>query len=456
MTVDIVPPSKIQKTYDDFKRNVTKMMMVEKYHEIQLSLTNRTLVEVLEDVNSDVWCQIMERSSTDDALKLWKCLLFTRSFYNFASSVGGRKAFDALFYETIKNVNVTFPMLDKTVKKILCGLDGKKTLNKGAPALTTFLRNLFTNYNYKEGLKHASVNVLGTTNKGFCRQTRRYNNNDVVKEGEKRIGGSKKRTYRLGWEPSIEWKDHTDEVIVSMFACFTFKPDYQGRYSYMPTEFKGSENMSKKQPKLIVSLKNDPNANVRFFFDENGLLGRSKEEDDKPSIVYTDGKDVKVKMYCQRGVLSRPNGKPAIVGYSNKREYYVNGLRSNARGPAIVYANGNEEFFTKGKRDRPWNEGPAVRNVKGNNKVLESFWENGVLHRPSLDGPAMTYRNGDVEYWERGVLSNLMGPAVVKKSEGEEKYYIDGICYGNAETSDYTKEASKRIAKRLEKEGLGY
>jgi len=73
-------------------------------------------------------------------------------------------------------------------------------------------------------------------------------------------------------------------------------------------------------------------------------------------------------------------------------EYHKIGILHRINGPAISYTNGNKEYLQFGKRHRV--DGPALQWSDH-----KEYWEFGELHR--IDGPAIQ----DIdytEYWEHG------------------------------------------------------
>ena len=64
-------------------------------------------------------------------------------------------------------------------------------------------------------------------------------------------------------------------------------------------------------------------------------------------------------------------------------------------GPAIIWANGDLEWWQNGQRHRE--DGPAVVWHDGH----KEWWVNDRLHR--IDGPALTRDNGTLEWWIHGV-----------------------------------------------------
>ena len=59
-----------------------------------------------------------------------------------------------------------------------------------------------------------------------------------------------------------------------------------------------------------------------------------------------------------------------------------------------------QRWEENGKLHRPWQEGPAIVWQD----TYEMYFEHGKRHRPVSDGPAVTYATGFTEYWEHGVF----------------------------------------------------
>lgn len=88
---------------------------------------------------------------------------------------------------------------------------------------------------------------------------------------------------------------------------------------------------------------------------------------------------------------------PKIDNKGNKIWYNKNGKLHRKGGPAIIWADGDEEWWFDDKLHRV--DGPAVKLIDGH----ESWCKNGLLHR--LDGPAIigNKNNGYKEWWIDGV-----------------------------------------------------
>jgi hypothetical protein len=77
--------------------------------------------------------------------------------------------------------------------------------------------------------------------------------------------------------------------------------------------------------------------------------------------------------------------------YSNRIEYQnEQGFLHREDGPAVIWNNGNEEWFNNGKPHRE--NGPAVVHIDG----FKEWWFNGVCHRE--DGPAVEWNDGTKQW----------------------------------------------------------
>jgi hypothetical protein len=110
------------------------------------------------------------------------------------------------------------------------------------------------------------------------------------------------------------------------------------------------------------------------------------------------------------------------------QEWWLNGRRHRIDGPAIIETDGYNHWYLHGKRyriDMPatdkyliqqmwFRDGalhgqcsetgtaePAIVLTGRDGNVEKHWYENGILHR--VDGPAIIYGDGNVEYWINGV-----------------------------------------------------
>jgi hypothetical protein len=81
--------------------------------------------------------------------------------------------------------------------------------------------------------------------------------------------------------------------------------------------------------------------------------------------------------------------------------------------------------------------GPAVEWVDGDK--VEEWYQNGKRHR--LDGPAVTFKNGEKQWWVNGLIHREDGPAVVFP-EGINQWWIKNAVYRTKE--DYFNALSEK------------
>ena len=119
-----------------------------------------------------------------------------------------------------------------------------------------------------------------------------------------------------------------------------------------------------------------------------------------------------VRYYNALGKLHREHG-PAVIYPDGDREWFQNGRMHRLDGPAVEYSNGRREWYLNGLRHRLG--GPAGEYPN----IYRAWWQNGQLHR--VDGPAIEYANGIRAWhingkpltqaeWQQAVAS--MGPYV--------------------------------------------
>jgi len=100
---------------------------------------------------------------------------------------------------------------------------------------------------------------------------------------------------------------------------------------------------------------------------------------------------------------------------------------NNDDKPAIIYANGEMEWWQHGKRHRIG--GPAIRNWE----CLE-WYENGKRH--CANGPAIMWANGDMEWWFDGKIHRDDGPAV-EHADGYKEWWICGKLIREYDPTDF-------------------
>ena len=94
---------------------------------------------------------------------------------------------------------------------------------------------------------------------------------------------------------------------------------------------------------------------------------------------------------------------------------FETGKLHNESGPAIVWSDGDTEYYIHGKRHNE--SGPAIVRPSGS----KSYYIHGKLHNES--GPAIVYPDGYKAYYIHGERHNEFGPAIVR-SDGSKAYYL--------------------------------
>jgi hypothetical protein len=142
--------------------------------------------------------------------------------------------------------------------------------------------------------------------------------------------------------------------------------------------------------------------------DEKYFVNGKLQRPNGPALVERDPVTsvITVEEYYDRGRLHRMNDWPArirrnhLTGVVEIEAYFRNGVcgrtPSRHHQPAFVQRDGSTGEFVKREY---WRDGTICQ---------EGYYEDGVAHRPMVEGPARIFRaaNGEVtgeEYWEYGV-----------------------------------------------------
>lgn len=144
----------------------------------------------------------------------------------------------------------------------------------------------------------------------------------------------------------------------------------------------------------------------------NGLLHSIR---DKPAVVHANG----TQEWWSHGQLHRDTG-PAVIYMDGDKIWYQNGRRHREGAPAVICTNGTQIWYSRGRRHRE--SAPAVIA----NGTLE-WWVEGRRHRE--DGPAII--NHNAQYWfNHGRLHRSHNqPAVVTPRNRNNQWYIYGVRY---------------------------
>jgi len=126
------------------------------------------------------------------------------------------------------------------------------------------------------------------------------------------------------------------------------------------------------------------------------------------------------------GDYHRENG-PAVVYLDGDKEWFVKGERHREDGPAIDYPQyGHKEWWIWGERHRE--DGPAMEFVKapGDESINthKEWWIGGERHRKGR--PAIEYNDGGEEWYIEGKLHREDGPALIG-AHGRKEWYLYGF-----------------------------
>jgi hypothetical protein len=155
-----------------------------------------------------------------------------------------------------------------------------------------------------------------------------------------------------------------------------------------------------------------------------------------PSVIHPDGR----KEYYRNGHLIKKedaNGNITYLASSEQKgeyhltsedgviKYYKDHDLHRTDGPAVLYPNGDFEYYFEGSRHRDsdptgQSDDPAV--FQHGSKI---WYRNGLFHRTG--GPAIIRGNGDKEYYENGQLHRLDGPAIDHVSSGFQETWVYGV-----------------------------
>ena len=86
--------------------------------------------------------------------------------------------------------------------------------------------------------------------------------------------------------------------------------------------------------------------------------------------------------------------QPAVVRADGGQEWYHNGRRHRDDGPAIIGADGGQEWYHNGRSHRT--DGPALVGADGH----QEWYRDDRWHRE--DGPAVVWADGRQEWWRDG------------------------------------------------------
>ena len=156
---------------------------------------------------------------------------------------------------------------------------------------------------------------------------------------------------------------------------------------------------------------------IRYY--KGGCLHR----EDGPAVIWPDGN---LEWWGNGKTIRgfRPDFYVSFVETETKKKgvaYWIrDDLPHREGGPAYVRLEeegGGMEWFIDGKLHREG--GPAIIYKNG----ITQWWLNGEFHRE--DGPALIYPNGDEEWWVNGKRHREDGPAITYEN-GLKEWWING------------------------------
>jgi len=130
--------------------------------------------------------------------------------------------------------------------------------------------------------------------------------------------------------------------------------------------------------------------------------------------------------------ISLPEVKKLITGmfeFKNRTEYRENGLLHNNDLHAILYKNGDREWWYHGKLHRG-NNYPALITF---NRV--EWWKDGKRHRDN-DQPVIEFNNGIKLWFKDGVIHRDFDKPAIVCNNGTKAWYQDGIQIREEKKSD--------------------
>ena len=124
-------------------------------------------------------------------------------------------------------------------------------------------------------------------------------------------------------------------------------------------------------------------------------------------------------IWHHRGKLHRGGGLPAIIKANGQQEWYQRGKAHRIGGPAVIMPSGEQKWYRYGKLHRAGDD-PAVVTDYG----MTMWYRNGKFHR---DGDKPAVMGNDTNIWYRNGKTHRDGdyPAVIS-IYGVKKWYKNG------------------------------
>jgi len=116
------------------------------------------------------------------------------------------------------------------------------------------------------------------------------------------------------------------------------------------------------------------------------------------------------KWWVKNGLLHRENDKPAVVWADGTKFYYQNGVPHRDGG-------------------KPTMEYPTRKKTPSTYRIKEWCNNQGKLHHPDNDVPAILFSDGSKIYCKNGKFHRENNKPAIERAGGNNHYFIDGVEY---------------------------
>ena len=145
--------------------------------------------------------------------------------------------------------------------------------------------------------------------------------------------------------------------------------------------------------------------------------GELHRDNDLPAVIYLNGQEE----WYRHGKLHRDGDMPAIVHSDGSQEWYQHGeLHRDNDLPAVIRPSGSQKWYQHGMLHRD-GDMPAI--VSPNN--YEMWYQHGTLHRNG-DMPAAIYANGTQEWWWCGQYHRENDQPAIIYASGSKFWWQNG------------------------------
>ncbi len=107
------------------------------------------------------------------------------------------------------------------------------------------------------------------------------------------------------------------------------------------------------------------------------------------------------KVWYKEGLIHRDNDLPAMIGLDEQIWYKEGLIHRDNDLPAVIIRNGQKQMWYKNGVLHRVGKPAIISQAFSYDLAYEEWWNEGKKHRE--DGPAVTFSNGNKEYWLNGV-----------------------------------------------------